>query len=110
MAADEHPRVRLEAMRAASFFEVPEAVEVVLIAAEKPSDQYLDFVRGETMKTLDPIWKRAVADKQQIALTTDAGARYLLQNLSTEQLLKASQSRGLHRNALPPGPSGRTAA
>ena len=29
LAADEHPRVRLEAVRAASFFTVPEAVEVV---------------------------------------------------------------------------------
>ena len=29
-AADEHPRVRLEAVRAASFFTVPEAIEVLL--------------------------------------------------------------------------------
>ena len=32
LAADEHPRVRLEAVRAASFFTVPEAVEVAVIA------------------------------------------------------------------------------
>ena len=29
-AADEHPRVRLEAVRAASFFTAPEAIEVAL--------------------------------------------------------------------------------
>ena len=43
---------------AASFFTVPEAVEVPLIAAERPSDIYLDFVSSETMKTLDPHVKR----------------------------------------------------
>src|SRR5438046_2363685 len=50
LAADPHPRVRLEAVRAASFLTEPEAIEVPLIAAEQPSDQYIDFVRGETMK------------------------------------------------------------
>src|SRR5262249_9205259 len=46
-AADKHPRVRLEAVRAASFWQVPEAAEVPIIAAELPSDQYIDFVHGE---------------------------------------------------------------
>ena len=54
LAADPHPRVRLEAVRAASFFTEPEAVEVALIAAEQPTDEYLDYVRGETMKALEP--------------------------------------------------------
>src|SRR5262249_52759997 len=49
LAADAHPRVRLEAVRAASFFTVPEAVEVVLISQEKPTDKYLDYTRSETM-------------------------------------------------------------
>src|SRR5438876_1558265 len=60
-ASDEHPRVRLEAVRAASFFAAPEAVEVPLIAAELPGDTYLDFVSTETMKTLDPHVKSAIA-------------------------------------------------
>ena len=50
LAADAHPRVRLEAVRAASFFTVPEAVEVALISAEHRSDHYLDYTRGETMQ------------------------------------------------------------
>ena len=61
-AADPHPRVRLEAVRAASFFTVPEAIEVPLIAAEQPTDMYLDFVRGETMKALEPYRQKAIAD------------------------------------------------
>lgn len=95
LAADEHPRVRLEAVRAASFFNVPEAVEVPEIAAEQPMDIYLEFLRGETMKTLDPIFKRAIADGREIAFTTDIGARFLLRNVSTEQLLQKPRTRAV---------------
>ena len=100
MAADEHPRVRLEAVRAASFFETPEAVEVVVIAAEQPTDEYIDFVRAETMKTLEPIWRKALGDNRPIALKTDAGARYLLANLNNEQLLKTPRTGAVYREML----------
>jgi glucose/arabinose dehydrogenase len=59
LAADPYPRVRLEAVRAASFFTVPEAVEVPLISSEFASDPYIEFVRGETMRTLEPYVKNA---------------------------------------------------
>jgi putative heme-binding domain-containing protein len=95
-AADEHPRVRLEAVRAASFFTVPEAVEVVLIAAGRPSDVYLDFTRGETLKALEPYVKKAIAEGRDIPFTTDAGARYFLKNISTDDLLKMKRSRGVY--------------
>jgi putative heme-binding domain-containing protein len=99
-AADEHPRVRLEAVRAASFFTVPEAVEVPLIASEQPADIYIDFVRGETMKTLDPILRRAIDAKQPIQFATDVGARYFLRNVSTEQLLLEPRSRPVYLEML----------
>ncbi|HEV3136639.1 MAG TPA: HEAT repeat domain-containing protein, partial [Pirellulales bacterium] len=95
LAADPHPRVRLEAVRAASFFTVPEAVEVAVIAGESPGDEYLDFVRGETLRTLDPTWKKALAADRQVPLTTDAGKRYLLQQISNDQLLKRDRSRAV---------------
>ena len=88
LAADEHPRVRLEAVRAASFFDVAEAVEVVAIAGSQPGDETIDFVRGETLRTLDPIWKKALAENRPIAMTTDAGKRYLLDHIATEALVK----------------------
>jgi putative heme-binding domain-containing protein len=92
-AADSHPRVRLEAIRAASFFTVAEAVEIPLIAADYPSDMYLDFQRAETMKTLDPYLKGALADGRRPAFTSEAGARFFLKSLSTEQLLKEDRTR-----------------
>lgn len=92
-AADEHPRVRLEAVRTASFIPQAEAVEIPIIAAELPGDKYIDFLRGETMRTLQPYVDQAKAENRRVAFTTPAGARYFLRNLSTEQLLKEPKSR-----------------
>jgi putative heme-binding domain-containing protein len=94
-AADPHPRVRLEAVRAASFFTEPEAVEVALISAERPSDVYLDFCRGETMRALEPYVNKAIADRREIQFTTTAGARFFLKNVSTDNLVKMKRSRGV---------------
>ena len=96
LAADEHPRVRLEAVRAASFLTVPEAVEVPLIAAEHPTDIYLDYVRDETMKALDRYWKEAVASGVRVPFTSQAGARFFLKNLSNDQLLKEERTRTVY--------------
>ncbi|MBY0524974.1 MAG: HEAT repeat domain-containing protein [Gemmataceae bacterium] len=96
LAADEHPRVRMEAVRAASFFTVPEAIEVLLISNAHPSDIYLDFVRAETNKALDPYVKKALASGQEIKFTTPAGARYFLKNVSTDDLLKMKRSQGVY--------------
>jgi putative heme-binding domain-containing protein len=100
LAADPHPRVRLEAVRAASFFTAPEALEVPLISAEHPSDVYLDFVRGETMKALDPYVKRAIRAGRDIPFTSPAGARYFLGRVSTDDLLKMKRSRGVYLELL----------
>jgi putative heme-binding domain-containing protein len=100
LAADEAPRVRLEAVRAASFFTSPDAVEVALIAAELPRDQYLDYTSRETQRTLEPIWKAALARGETIAVTSDAGARFFLANMSTEALLKGPKNRAVYLEML----------
>ena len=63
-AADDHPRVRLEAVRACSFFKTRQAAEVALEALEmeknpeKP-DYYIKYCLDETMKALDKYLKQA---------------------------------------------------
>jgi putative heme-binding domain-containing protein len=93
LAADDHPRVRLEAVRAGSFFTVPEAVEIPVIAAERPADEFLDYVRTETLRTLEPVWKKAMTAGREVAMTTDEGNRYLLRSISNERLLARTRSR-----------------
>jgi putative heme-binding domain-containing protein len=99
-AADSHPRVRLEAIRAASFFTVPEAIEVVLIADERGTDPYLEFTRGEIRKALDPYVTAAIKEGKEIKFTTTAGARFFLKNVSTDDLLKMKRSQGVYLEML----------
>jgi putative heme-binding domain-containing protein len=100
LAADVHPRVRLEAIRAASFFGKAEAVEVPLIAAELPSDVYLDFARGETMKALEPYVRKEIAAGHEIHFTTAAGARYFLKLVGADDLLKMKRTEPVCRELL----------
>ena len=95
LAADPAPRVRLEAVRAASFFTDPEAVEVALISADQPTDEYLDYVRTETMKALEPFVTKAIHEGKDIHFTSAAGARFLLKNVSTDDLLKMKRSQAV---------------
>jgi len=100
LAKDKHPRVRLEAVRAASFFNAPDAVEVTLIAAEQQTDYYLDYAMKETKRTLEPYWKAALAKGTTIPVTSDAGIRFFLRNISNEALLKAKKSKDVYNEIL----------
>ena len=95
LAADPSPLVRLEATRAASFFTLPEAVEIPLISADHPTDEYLDYTRSETMKTLEPYWRKAIAEGKPIAVTSVAGTRFFLSRLSIDELLRMKRNRGI---------------
>jgi putative heme-binding domain-containing protein len=99
-AADPHPRVRLMAVWGASYFTVPEAAEVVFIAQDHPTDQYLTFLMGETMKALDPVVRKALADRVPIRFTTPAGARYFLRAVGTDELLKMERTAGVNLELL----------
>lgn len=86
-ANDEHPRVRLQAIWAASFLPQAEATEVVLIAREKPTDGFIGYMSKEVMLTLQPYMDQAARENRRVAFTTEAGARYYLKNLTNDQLL-----------------------
>ena len=48
------PGVRLEAVRAASFFTTNEAAEVALASLNQPQDRFLNYTLDQTMTTLKP--------------------------------------------------------
>jgi hypothetical protein len=52
-ANDEHPRVRLEAVRACSIFTNYQAAEVALESLNQPQDPFHEFTLNETIKTLE---------------------------------------------------------
>jgi hypothetical protein len=55
---DEHPRVRLEALRALSFFDSQEAIDVTVESLLHEQDDYLSYTLKETMNTLEKRVKR----------------------------------------------------
>jgi putative heme-binding domain-containing protein len=98
LAADSHPRVRLETVRAASFFTGADAVEVALITSEHPGDVYLNFTRDETLKTLEPYLK-AMLSASWIA-KNEAASRFLLHRAPTDELLKMKRDRLVYEELL----------
>ncbi|MEY4938925.1 MAG: hypothetical protein RIQ93_660, partial [Verrucomicrobiota bacterium] len=92
-AADEHPRVRLHAVRAASFFRSAEAVEVALTATRSPLDYYLDYTLDETIKQLKPQWQNQLQDGSPLLASDPGRIRFLLRTVSAAELLKLPRRR-----------------
>src|SRR5262249_21034011 len=54
--ADEHPQVRLEAVRALVHFPSPRAAEIAMQALDRPVDKFLDYALWLTARELGPHW------------------------------------------------------
>ncbi|MCC6418225.1 MAG: HEAT repeat domain-containing protein [Gemmataceae bacterium] len=89
---DEHPRVRLEAVVALSFFKDARAAEIALQALSHPRDYYLDYGLRETMTTLEPEWKAALTSGKPFAITTPAAATFVLGSVGTAELVKMTRT------------------
>ncbi len=100
MAADDSARVRLIAIWGASYFTQSEAIEIVLVAGEKPRDVYIDHLIGETRKALDPLVTKALASGKELKFTTPAGARFFLKSISNDDLLKVKRSAAVYTEFL----------
>ena len=88
LADDDNPRVRLEAVRDASFFTSADAAEVALEAVNHPIDYYLDYTLTETLKQLKPWWQQALASGKPLAADNPAGLSRLLEMLELAELQK----------------------
>jgi azurin/glucose/arabinose dehydrogenase/lysophospholipase L1-like esterase len=94
-AEDEHPRVRVEAVRALSYFEQWEAADAALLALKQPTDYYLDYVMKATMRQLERWWKPAIAEGKPIAKDNPAGLNYILASVPTPALAKLPPGEGV---------------
>lgn len=100
LAEDEHPQVRLQAVRAASFFRTGEAADIALLALKRPMDEYLNYVLRETMRQLDPFWKEALAEGQPIGKDNPAGIEWLLQSVSDAELVNLPRTPAVYQAML----------
>lgn len=70
---DEAPRVRLEAVRALSFFngaDAPKAMNLAFDSMKRPGDYYIDYCFKETMKQLQSLMKEKVLPADPALLAT----------------------------------------
>jgi glucose/arabinose dehydrogenase/azurin len=88
LAEDENPRVRLEAVRGASFYRTAAAADVALAALKRPLEYYLEYCLKETLRQLEPYWRKAIAAGQPVAKDNAAGLGYLLKSLNTAEVMK----------------------
>lgn len=97
-AADDHPRVRLEAVVAASYVPDAKAVEVASIVVDRPMDRFLNHALIQAVHALKVHWKPAFdagaltfggrAERLQFVLKAD-GSKDVLARLVS--LLKSGQ-------------------
>lgn len=57
---DEHPQVRLEAVRALAAFPTTRSVELAMQALDRPVDKNLDYALWMTARDLQPVWLPAL--------------------------------------------------
>ena len=100
LVTDDSPRVRLQAVRAASFFPVVQATEVALAATKRNVDYYLDYTIGETLRQLRPQWRQSLGEGASIAGGDPASVRYLLRTLNLADLLKMPRTPEVSENIL----------
>ncbi len=58
---DEHPRVRLEAIIAASYMKSANAMEVAAMAQDQPRDRFINYALKLCVQALKPYWQPALA-------------------------------------------------
>jgi putative heme-binding domain-containing protein len=73
---DEHHRVRLEAVRGASFLGTAEGAKLALQAIEKPVDYWIDYTLEHTLLALRPAWLSAHVKGQFLTDVPPAQQKY----------------------------------
>jgi glucose/arabinose dehydrogenase/azurin len=97
---DEAPRVRLEALLTLSYIPSVEAASTALLALRKPTDYYLDYVLKETITQLEPQWRPVLMSGQPIAAESPKSIGYLLDLLSTADLVTLAKGEGANNPAV----------
>lgn len=76
MVKDSHPRVRLEAIRALSFYPTTDSVELALDGLNAPTDYWLNYTIESTVGALQPVWQKPL-EAHAIAAHNPKGLEFL---------------------------------
>jgi glucose/arabinose dehydrogenase/uncharacterized cupredoxin-like copper-binding protein/lysophospholipase L1-like esterase len=97
-ANDDHAGVRLEAVRAASFFQGPDAIAVAQESLKHPQDKFLEYTLQQTMATLSSLGKKEMtAPAAPPAANTTATA---LPDLSAVAMRRDLRDKGVQTIAI----------
>jgi putative membrane-bound dehydrogenase-like protein len=97
---DAHPRVRLEAVRACSFFETPRAAEIALEALRHPVDYYIDYTLRHTIRRLETYWMPSLGTGQPFAVGNPKAIEYIIGRVKTPDLLGMRRSEPVYHELL----------
>jgi putative membrane-bound dehydrogenase-like protein len=97
---DEHSRVRLEAIRACSYFDESEAAEIALLALNHELDYYVDFTLRHATRRLEPVWKEAVGSGKQFAAGNAKAIEYIIDRVATTDLINMTRSEPVYKAIL----------
>jgi hypothetical protein len=87
-ANDPDPRVRLEAINAASAFHDHRATEIVLETLRHHRDYALLHAFNESMRTLEPYIKSAILVGKPVCKDNPAGIKYILGRVNKHELVR----------------------
>ncbi len=92
MAADDSPRVRLEALRAASFFPTADGLPIMVEVFGKPTDKYLDWLAQEVLRAL-PNWQETLVKNNLLAGSNSIAADFFLSRLTSVEVQRLPMDR-----------------
>jgi putative heme-binding domain-containing protein len=85
---DDYPRVRLEAVRALGQVPHAHAIEVAMLALDRPVDQYVDYALWLTARELEPHWMPALRTARLDFAGNTRHLLFALQAVGTEAGIK----------------------
>jgi len=105
LAADPHPRVRREVVRALARFPTLRAFQLALSTLDLPADALMQRILNQTLVTLRPVWLPALRDRDPAQLGDLRHLAFLLQASGSGEVVPALLD-FLKSGAVPPARRG----
>ena len=92
MASDESPRVRLEALRAASFLDANNGLPILVKALDQPTDKYLQWLANEVLRAF-PDWQTDMLESELLAKASPSATDFFLTKLTSTNVQRLPRNK-----------------